>query len=157
MPGWGSLASKKKKKPTKTKKPQLPVTYIEEYMDFFPTVQLLVDIRGETYYKLFTWPHYWKWYFMVFYSNKTWIALYVGMAHFVWVTLVGLLVLEIAFIFWALGMANLEAVQDVWWDNLHNFVWKDSPVQLFHSGAGVLASATCWKVEAPLCVYGALI
>lgn len=60
VPRWGSWASKKTKK-----KPQLPITYIKEYMDIFSTVQFLVDIREETYYKLFTWPHYWKWYFIV--------------------------------------------------------------------------------------------
>lgn len=145
---WGSWASKK----TKKKKPTTCYLYWGIHGYFFYSAvssryqrrNLLQAVYLTTLLK------------MVFYSDKAWIALYVSMAHFVWVTLVGLLVLEIAFIFWTLGMANLEAVQDVWWDNLHLFIWKDSPVQLFHSGAGVLAFATCWKVEAPLCVYGAL-
>lgn len=55
--------------------------------------------------------------------------------------LVGLPVLEVAFICRALGMANLDAAQDVWWNDLHIFVWKDFPIQFLHSGSGVLASA----------------
>lgn len=139
------------------KKKILPVTYIEKYVDFFLYSAASGRYLSEekTYSKLFTWLDYWKWYF---YSNKAWIALHVGMAHFVWVTLVGFLVLENAFMFWTLGMADLEAVQDVWWDNLHFFY-----LERFSSSA---VSQQCWCFSlcnllkswgTPVCVWSSYL
>lgn len=50
------------------------------------------------------------WYFIV---RKIWIAWHVGIAYSARVVLVGLLLLEVAFICGALGRAHVEAVQDV--------------------------------------------
>lgn len=72
---WGAWASKNPK--------ILPVTYIEKYMDsfFFSTVQFLVDIhQRKNFLQTIYLTTLLK---MIFYSNEAWIALHVGMVHFV--------------------------------------------------------------------------